>query len=121
MMFYELSAFDPTDLTFNPMWRQGLYYVLPGTGPIGTMTRFFTSSLPSDRGRLRATVFTGGLVQLVSSTVAPLLRFLLSAASPSTGPALLLLRAFAWWPAVRMDPVPLVVSSAWSTISLTMV
>jgi hypothetical protein len=35
MMFYELSAFDPTDLTFNPMWRQGLYYVLaPATTPL---------------------------------------------------------------------------------------
>jgi hypothetical protein len=26
MMFYELSAFDPTDLTFNPMWCQGSMY-----------------------------------------------------------------------------------------------
>ena len=25
MTLFELSAFDPTDLTFNPMWRQGLY------------------------------------------------------------------------------------------------
>jgi hypothetical protein len=73
MMFYELSAFDPTDLTFNPMWRQGLYYVLApattplhrpgyqhvhwvvlrGTGPIGTMTRSysFPCSIPSSCGR----------------------------------------------------------------------
>ena len=34
MTFYELSAFDPTDLTFNPMWRQGLY-VLPMASRLG--------------------------------------------------------------------------------------
>ena len=28
MLLYELSAFDPSDLVFNPMWRQGLY-VMP--------------------------------------------------------------------------------------------
>ena len=34
MTFYELSALDPTDLTFNPMWRQGLY-VLPMASRLG--------------------------------------------------------------------------------------
>ena len=28
MALYEVSAFDPSDFTFNPMWRQGMY-VLP--------------------------------------------------------------------------------------------
>ena len=28
MTFYEVGAFDPTDIAFNPMWRQGMY-VLP--------------------------------------------------------------------------------------------
>jgi photosystem II CP47 chlorophyll apoprotein len=37
MMFYELSAFDPTDLTFNPMWRQGLY-VLPFATRLGCIS-----------------------------------------------------------------------------------
>jgi photosystem II CP47 chlorophyll apoprotein len=34
MMLYELAAFDPTDLTFNPMWRQGLY-VIPFASRLG--------------------------------------------------------------------------------------
>jgi photosystem II CP47 chlorophyll apoprotein len=34
MMFYELASFDPTDLTFNPLWRQGLY-VLPFATRLG--------------------------------------------------------------------------------------
>lgn len=28
MALYEVAAFDPSDMTFNPMWRQGMY-VLP--------------------------------------------------------------------------------------------
>jgi hypothetical protein len=38
-----------------------------------------------------------------------------------TGPVLFFTGDLPWWPAVRMDPVLLVVSPAWSTISLTMV
>ena len=36
MTFYEVSAFDPTDLTFNPMWRQGMY-VLPFITRLGAV------------------------------------------------------------------------------------
>lgn len=36
MAFYEVSAFDPTDLTFNPMWRQGMY-VLPFITRLGVV------------------------------------------------------------------------------------
>jgi hypothetical protein len=48
---------------------------------------------PSDRGRLRTT------------PVAVLLGLERSSDGLVTGPVLLLLRAFAWWPAVRVDPV----------------
>ncbi len=34
MLLYELSAFDPSDLVFNPMWRQGLY-VMPFATRLG--------------------------------------------------------------------------------------
>ena len=37
MLLYELSAFDPSDLTFNPMWRQGLY-VIPFATRLGCTT-----------------------------------------------------------------------------------
>ena len=36
MTFYEVAAFDPTDLTFNPMWRQGMY-VLPFITRLGVV------------------------------------------------------------------------------------
>ena len=36
MAFFELSSFDPTDLTFNSMWRQGLY-VIPMASRLGVV------------------------------------------------------------------------------------
>ena len=27
MTFFEVGAFDPSDITFNPMWRQGMYVI----------------------------------------------------------------------------------------------
>ena len=27
MALYEVAAFDPSDMTFNPMWRQGMYEI----------------------------------------------------------------------------------------------
>lgn len=50
MAFYELASFDPTDLTFNPMWRQGLY-VLPMASRLGCVTSWSGWSLvPSSSG-----------------------------------------------------------------------
>ena len=37
MAFYEVATFDPTDLTFNPMWRQGMF-VLPFMTRLGVIT-----------------------------------------------------------------------------------
>lgn len=37
MAFYEVATFDPTDLTFNPMWRQGMF-VLPFMTRLGVVS-----------------------------------------------------------------------------------
>jgi photosystem II CP47 chlorophyll apoprotein len=34
MIFYEIAAFDPNDIVFNPMWRQGCF-VLPFATRLG--------------------------------------------------------------------------------------
>jgi hypothetical protein len=38
MTFYEVSAFDPTDLIFNPMWRQGCFMLLPAGEHVRDLT-----------------------------------------------------------------------------------
>jgi hypothetical protein len=45
MIFYEIAAFDPNDIVFNPMWRQGCF-VLP----------FATSGAVANRVALEACV-----------------------------------------------------------------
>jgi hypothetical protein len=79
--------------------------VLRGTGPIGIYY-----------GMVGVTS-AWALLQLV----APLLRFLLSADGLRTGPVLFSRGLLAWETGGKRDPVPLVVSPAWSTISLMMV
>jgi hypothetical protein len=89
-MFYELSAFDPTDLTFNPMWCQGSMYwhrlrhLFTGQD-INTFTLlFFVSSLVTASD----TLCMVGLLQLGLLTGSPLLRVLLSADGLRTSPVL---------------------------------
>ena len=36
MTFFEVGAFDPYDITFNPMWRQGIY-VIPSMKRLGVV------------------------------------------------------------------------------------
>ena len=52
MALYEVGAFDPTDIAFNPMWRQGMY-VLPfmtRLGVVDSWSLWSMSSNPSARG-----------------------------------------------------------------------
>lgn len=53
MTFYEVAGFDPSDLTFNPMWRQGMY-VLPFLTRLGCVDSWsgwrMTDASPSRGG-----------------------------------------------------------------------
>ena len=54
MCFYEVASFDPSDLTFNPMWRQGMY-VLPFLARLGCVESWSgwqLASLNTGAGRL---------------------------------------------------------------------
>lgn len=44
MTFYEVGAFDPTDIAFNPMWRQGMY-VLPFMTRLGVVDSWSSWSM----------------------------------------------------------------------------
>jgi photosystem II CP47 chlorophyll apoprotein len=52
MIFYEIAAFDPNDIVFNPMWRQGCF-VLPFATRLGVVDSWSGWSMLgslSDRG-----------------------------------------------------------------------
>ncbi len=66
MLLYELSAFDPSDLVFNPMWRQGLY-VLPFATRLGCTSSWSGWSVVSNQSSTLAawSYETVGLAHIV--------------------------------------------------------
>ena len=47
MALYEVAEFDPSDITFNPMWRQGMY-VLPFMVRLGVVDSWSGWSLSTN-------------------------------------------------------------------------